>query len=143
MPIEAPFAIRASQFATIKAGMFADLGNLGIEIRLQPESNASVIGLELGNQGYSFSGNLKDLTGLNLKEFYETFKRYPPQGCMYVNAIEQWRYAEVISPDQSKAMSHKREEEFLTSKLTDDNDCELPCWWSIVPGETTTQDAQK
>ena len=36
-----------------------------------------------------------------------------------------------------------QEEEYLINNLAGNADCELPCWWGIKPGETTSQSVQQ
>jgi hypothetical protein len=120
-------------------------GNIaGIEIRLQsPESTVALIGPDLGDQGYGFNGTLSDLTGVSRQRFYEMFKQNPPQGCLLAADPNPWWYDKITLPKPSMILPVAQEEEYLINNLAGNAGCELPCWWGIKPGETTTQYVQQ
>ena len=122
--------------------VFGNVG--GIEIRLQsPNSHTPVVKLEMGYQGYEVNGSLKELTGINPQEFYEMFTQVPPQGCLLVTTPRPWRQDKIILPDEAMVLPAQQEEEYLVNNLASNDDCELPCWWGIKPGETTSQSMQQ
>ena len=120
-------------------------GNVaGIEIRLHSlESTVALIGPDLGDQGYGFNGVLSDLTGVNLQKFHEMFKQNPPQGCLLIADPNPWWYDKITLPKPSMILPVAQEEEYLINNLASNADCELPCWWGIKPGETTSQSVQQ
>lgn len=40
-------------------------------------------------------------------------------------------------------LSVEQEGDLLHSLMANNDDCELPCWWGIIPGETSEQEAQE
>jgi hypothetical protein len=115
----------------------------GITIRLRaPESKAPSVTLNAENP-FQFGGTLGELTGTNLQQFYETFMQNPPQNCLFVTDPDPWWYDEISLPKPSMILPIAQEEEYLVNNLASNADCELPCWWGIKPGETTTQYVQQ
>jgi hypothetical protein len=117
----------------------------GLEIRLRsPEDSASVVTLA-GEQDapFRFSGTLQDLTHFSLPQFYETFSQIPPAQCLLVNDPNPWWYDKITPPKSSMILPAVQEEEYLVNNLASNDDCELPCWWGIKPGETTSQFVQQ
>jgi hypothetical protein len=91
----------------------------------------------------SFSGTLKELTSLSLHEFYTIFNQEPPTQCLLVSDPHPWWYDKITLPKPSVILPVTQEEEYLVNNLSSNADCELPCWWGIKPGETTTQYVQQ
>jgi hypothetical protein len=122
--------------------VFGHIG--GIEIRLQsPKSATPLINPDLGDQGYGFNGTLNNLTGVSRQKFYVMFKQNPPQGCLLVNDPNPRWYDKITLPKPSMILPVAQEEEYLINNLASNADCELPCWWTIKPGETTSQSVQQ
>ena len=71
------------------------------------------------------------------------FKQNPPQGCLLVNDPNPWWYDKITLPKPSMILPVAQEEEYLVNNLASNADCELPCWWGIKPGETTSQSVQQ
>ncbi len=114
----------------------------GITIRLRtPDTQAPIVGLGPDNP-FQFGGTLEKLTRTNLQQFYEMFKVNPPQGCLLATDPSPW-YDEVALPKPSMILPVPQEEEYLINNLASNDDCELPCWWGIKPGETTSQSVQQ
>jgi hypothetical protein len=122
--------------------VFGNVG--GIEIRLQsPKSATPLINPDLGDQGYGFNGALEKLTRTSLQQFYEMFRQNPPQGCLLAADPNPWWYDKITLPKPPMILPAAQEEEYLVNNLASNDDCELPCWWGIKPGETTTQYVQQ
>jgi hypothetical protein len=116
----------------------------GLEVRLQaPNADTPVVSIESGEWGYGdFSGTLAELTGITIQEFRETFSEFPPRGCLLISDPSPWWYDEIVSPSSSITLSPEHEDGLLVDMLANNAGCELPCWWGIRPGETSTQNAQ-
>ncbi len=115
----------------------------GITLKLRaPNTPASIDELEADNP-FQFAGTLEKLTGMSLQRFYEMFKQSPPPGCLFVSDPNPLWYDEITLPKSSMILSAPQEEEYLVNNLASNADCELPCWWSIKPGETTSQSVQQ
>lgn len=114
----------------------------GITIKLRaPGSQGSIVTLDADNP-FQLGGTLKKLTGTNLQQFYELFKNLP-QGCLLVIDPNPWWYDKITLPKPSMILPISQEEEYLVNNLASNDDCELPCWWGIKPGEMTTQYVQQ
>lgn len=115
----------------------------GIEIRLQsPGDQTPLVNIASEDQPFILNGSLQDLTGMSLRRFYDTFKQSSPQGCMFVTDSSSW-YGTIVPPGNAFVPSPRQEENALVKRLTSNSGCELPCWWGIVPGKTTSQSAQR
>jgi hypothetical protein len=117
----------------------------GIEIQLYSPTSKPFIPDTNSRHGpfISFSGTLQELTGLSLQKFYEMFSQNSPQGCLLVTDPDPWWYDKITLPKPSMILPTAQEEEYLVNNLASNADCEVPCWWGIKPGETTSQSVQQ
>lgn len=117
----------------------------GLEIRLRsPKHSTTAVSLAGEEDApFRFSGTLQDLTHVSPQQFYEIFSQLPPAQCLLVNDPNPWWYDKITLPNPSMILPAAQEEEYLVNNLASNADCELPCWWGIKPGETTTQYVQQ
>ena len=47
------------------------------------------------------------------------------------------------SPRMEPTLTYDRQTDFISSMLETNGECELPCFWGIIPGETSWRDVQK
>ncbi len=120
--------------------MFGHVGGIEIQLRVQ-DVQTPLVNLE-PIVYFGFNGSLKKLTGMNRQAFYEMFRQNPPPGCLRVTDPSPW-YDAIALPKASMILPIPQEEEYLVNNLASNDDCELPCWWGIKPGETTTQYVQQ
>ncbi len=115
----------------------------GLAIRLRvPNSQTPFVSLSTDNP-FQFNGTLEKLTGLNPQQFYENFIQNPPHSCLLVTDPDPWWTDKITLPDTAAMLSFQQEDNFLTNQLADNKGCELPCWWGIQPGVTTSEDARQ
>jgi hypothetical protein len=115
----------------------------GSTIKLRTPGSQEPIAVFDADNPFQFGGPLKKLTGTSPHQFYETFKQVPPAQCLLVNDPNPWWYDKLTLPKPSMILPVAQEEEYLINNLASNADCELPCWWGIKPGETTSQSVQK
>jgi hypothetical protein len=79
---------------------------------------------------------------MSRQSFFEKFRQNPPTGCLNVIDPSPW-YDKITLPKPSMILSAVQEEEYLINNLASNADCELPCWWTIKPGETSARSVQQ
>lgn len=117
----------------------------GLEIRLRSpkDSKSAVILAGEEDAPFRFGGTLQDLTHFSPQQFYEVFKQIPRAQCLLVNDPDAGRYDKFTLPKPSMILPVAQEEEYLINNLAGNAGCELPCWWGIKPGETSTEYVQQ
>ena len=125
--------------------VFGQVGQ--IQIRLQsPEADDELV--DPASEVYdldgtfSISGTAADLAGMSGQEFYDAFSVPDPQACIPIPDPGP-KEGETILASDSPPPPSGAEDGLLADMLATNGGCELPCWWGIIPGETSAHDAQQ
>lgn len=108
--------------------------------RRSPDADTPLVevGYDLGPDFFIY-GDLSELTGMSKEDFREIFSKPVPQTCI---AVSRSFVDEVALPPDSSVLSLEAEDALLVDVLAANGGCELPCWWGIIPGVTSWQEAQ-
>jgi hypothetical protein len=125
--------------------VFGQVGQ--IQLRLQsPGADAELVdpSSEVYDLGGTFSiyGTAADLAGMSEQEFYEAFSDPVPQACISIPDPGPAE-GETILVSDVPPLPSSAEDELLVDLLANNAGCELPCWWGIMPGETTPDEAHQ
>jgi len=99
----------------------------------------SPIGFGYGQDDGVFiaSDSLEGLTGMNATGFHEIYSQFDVSSCLFAEDAFQQYYAELLVAPQANRMWPQAESDFLVDMLQTNLDCDLPCWWGIIPGESS------
>lgn len=83
---------------------------------------------------------LEDRWGqMSPQAFHTSFLQHEPLVCLRI----QEEAAQIIIPADFSPVLLTNEDRQLLAALTQNTDCELPCWLGITPGKTTVEEAQQ
>ena len=106
-----------------------------------PGTEPSGLGFGSSDGVFIAGGDLELLTGVSAGEFHTKYSTQQSRGCLFAGEAFQRYYDEILVPPDGSKLWPQAETDILIEMLNTDHDCDAPCWWGIIPGKTSWQEA--